>query len=358
MIRVASRAEILGLLRVGSTAHIDSAEELDDPSIACALRRVAGVACPATKARIRRLMLASLRLLSLNQASLEDRIDAAIDGLLATGDLITTSAGVIADSDEPDDLLYLAPPSFLRRKSGAALIFGIAIDNVDFLPESLQTRIKHIGFSRLIVPTEDDLPARLAALGLREVSRDAWSAPPKAQKPEEVVRFAEAILERDGSQSEVPDATVLDLKPGGTYGRAWSTLAEQTGLFIARRPRTYGAPLWCFARLAEGQITRILDLPFRENHQRACDAAWYLQHALSAARDARLQFAASIFEDHVLLNFVVPIPLWAQRRLLSIGEAALPERGYAMAFRLLPAEYEAEKDFLNTYLWLTPMSPD
>lgn len=357
MIRITSRAEILSSLQVGGVSPLDSAEELNDTSIACILRRLAGVACPATRARIRKLILSSLRLLSLDQSSLEDRVEAAIDGLLATGDLVATSAGVISDFDEPDDMLYLAPPSFLRRKSGTVVIFGIAIDNVDFLPDSFQTRIRYVGVSRLIVPIEDDLPARLTSLGLREVSRDAWSAPPKAQEPEEVVRFAETILERDGSHSHVPEATVLDLKPGGTYRRGWSPLAEQTGLFIARRPRTYGAPLWCLVKLSKGQVARILDLPFRDSHQRACDAAWYLQHALNAARGACLEFAVSSIGGDVFLNFVVPIPLWAQRRLLSIGETASPMRGHAMAFRLSHVEYEAEKDFLGTHLWLTPVEP-
>lgn len=359
MLHQTSQQELLNLLHVSDSGAAQSGERLNSASLACLVRRTAGIACPASRTQLKRLVLVALRPLWKGPDSLEDQIDATLEGLLACGDLVATSARAARDTEDADGVLYLSPPSFLRRQSGSILIFGIATDNADFLPQSLQIRLRHVGFARLIdSELEEKLPEYLVSLGLREVRREAWITAPKAEEASKVVETALAILDRDGGRGQIPELVIFDPEDSGTsYRNGWKPLSEQTGIFIGRRPRAYGAALWCFLRANRGEIGRIVDLPFRDSHQRGCDAAWSLQHGLDAARGQNHHFLSRISGDDVRLDFRFPIPLWAQRRLTILGEAATPSPGYALAFRLSQREYAAEEGFLQTHLWLTPTWP-
>lgn len=356
MIHQTSQREVLNSLHVSGSRAALSGNHLDDASLAGLARRTAGIACPASRAQLKRLMIVALRRVWNGQDPLEDRIDATLEGLLACGDLVATSARATRETEDADGVLYLSPPSFLKRQSGSTLIFGVATDDAEFLPQSLQVRLRHVGFARLIDPElGEDLSEYLVSLGLREVRREAWITAPKAEDASKVVKTALAILERDGGHGPIPELVIFDPECSGTtYRNGWKPLSKQTGLFIGRRPRTYGAALWCLVKVIHGEIERIVDLPFRDSHQRGCDVAWSLQHALDAARGQNRHFLSQIRGDDVRFDFRLPIPLWAQRRLSILGESVTPSLGYVVAFRLSQREYATEEKFLLTHLWLTP----
>jgi hypothetical protein len=61
---------------------------IDDILLAALLRRSGGIHCPCSRAILRASLLESLQYLSPDKASLSERIDAIIEGLMVGGDLL------------------------------------------------------------------------------------------------------------------------------------------------------------------------------------------------------------------------------------------------------------------------------
>ena len=327
---------------------------VDDLLLAGLLRRSAGIHCPCSRATLRGSLLESLQYLTVNDASLPDRIDAAIEALIVGGDLLELNDVVTEDTAAKGTWLFAAPPSFVVRPSGGIFLFGIVPDQDAFLPLSLSFRITYDGFTRVIAPQPDeDLAAELREQGLQQLSENAWLKSPKAEAATDVLARFERRLAAQPPAGAVSDLEILDPARPVTYYRGrWVVPKNRSGTFVARRPQEFGAPIWCFVSLEGGVPVRLLDLPLERTRWRGCDVAWHLQMAIDYCRHNPQRYRRRIEREGIRLDFFSPLPQWSQRRLMIFGRA-VPRENSLFAYRLPAAEAQTEERFLQERLWLS-----
>jgi hypothetical protein len=334
-------------LGLDGTRHASSSDEV----LACAIRRVAAMSCPCSRSSIVRAVAGSLEGVFFDQ-DLHERSDEMVDTLVAHGDL--------AELRQSDDqfqrstwLVHAAPPSFVRRKSGAVILLGVAPDEIFPLPGHLGQRIIHRGHVRLL--DEDaagNLPGYLADFGLLDLPAASWQRSPPASTAEDVLRTANAELDVAPRAGHIAQLRILDWNtPVGFYKARWVDPKRHSGRFIARRPQAYGPPLWCFIELDTGIPGRLLDLPRDEILARGCDEAWRLQAAIDTSRGQPQRFRRRDEAGATVLDFFAPLPRWADRRLAAIGEVVPPTR-CLFSRRLDPTELDEELEYIRDELWL------
>ena len=355
MINKTTSSNIINSLKL-SRVDPNSEGELNDVTLGNLIRRIAGITCPISRTHLKHHMMLSLLRLLVDKSSLEMKIDAAIDALLVCGDIIQLSSRDTYEPDDGEGFLYTAPPSFLQRDNGRILIIGVGFDDATFLPDSLLNRISITNFSRFIDPISDeDLPKILLELGLRQINRQTWVTAPLAETPGKHLECFKDILVRDGGSANIPELSIYSPDNScTTYHQGWMPLDKQTGHYIARRPQAYGSAIWCFIEIIRGRVNAIIDFPIKGTRLRGCDIAWRLQHAIDANINQPLNYYVEKLEDKIQFNFKIPIPLWAQQRLILMGELVHPSRGYVIAFQIPESESATEEKFLQEQLWLTP----
>ena len=96
---------------------------------------------------------------------------------------------------------------------------------------------------------------------------------------------------------------------------------------------------------------RVIDLPLGTYRWRACDAAWHLQMAIDRENQQpqryRIRREASIYR----FDFFSPLPLWAERRLMVLGQKCTGNKSL-FAYEIHAAEAVEEEAFLKENLWL------
>ena len=355
MINKTTSSNIINSLKPSQVDH-NSQGELNDETLGTLIRRIAGITCPISRTHLKHHMVLSLLRLAGDKPSLEKRVDAAIEALLVCGDIIQLSSRDTYEPDDGEGFIYTAPPSFLQRDSGRILIIGVGFDDATFLPDSHLNRISFKNFSRFIDPVSDeDLPKILLELGLRQINRQTWVTAPIAETSGKHLQCFKDILVRDGGSADIPELCIYSPDNScTTYHQGWMPLGKQTGLYIARRPQAYGSAIWCFIEVVQGKVNGIVDFPIKGSRLRGCDTAWRLQHAIDANINQALNYYLEKFEDKIQLNFKIPIPLWAQQRLVLMGQLVPPSRGNVLAFQIPASESATEEKFLQEHLWLTP----
>jgi hypothetical protein len=251
-------------------------------------------------------------------------------------------------------LLYTAPVSFVARESGAAILLGVAPDQLFPLPNELEVRIEYVNHVRRLKPLpNEDLHSELIQLGLVEVSYDGWlKAPPFEDSAKHVLYFDRLM---DGAQPsrEVPGLSLLDPQsPVRFYPGRWVQPRSQTGRFVGRRRQAYGADLWCYVQIRNGHPERLIDLPLASNQWRGCDEAWWLQMAIDVQRGEPQLFRIRPGPGRtVVMELFSPVPMWATKRWDAVGEP-IPTSGCLLAYRLPDTEAEEEIQFARKALWL------
>jgi hypothetical protein len=346
-------AALVDSLGLDGSLHAPSSEEV----LACAIRRVAAMSCPCSRRSIVRAVAGSLETVVATE-DLHERVDAMVDTLIAHGDL----AELRESEDEFERsawLVHTAPPSFVRRKSGAVILLGVAPDEIFPLPGQLGRRIVHRGHVRLLEEDEaGNLPGYLADFGLLDVPPASWQRSPPASTAEELLRAVNGLLDIAPRAGDIPELRILDWStPVGFYNARWVEPKRHSGRFVARRPQAYGPPLWCFIELDSGRPGRLLDLPRNEILSRGCDEAWRLQAAIDSARGQPQQFRRREEDAAAILDFFAPIPRWADRRFTVIGEVA-PPRGCLFSRRLRASEIDEELEYIRDELWLEVLKED
>jgi hypothetical protein len=318
----AVQAALVASLGLDGSLYAPSSEEV----LACAIRRVAAMSCPCSRRSIVRAVAGSLDPVFATE-DLQERAEEMLDTLIAHGDLVE-----LRQSDDEMGrsswMVHAGPPSFVRRRSGAVILLGIAPDEIFPLPGELGRRILHRGHVRLL---EEDaagnLPAYLADFGLLDVPAASWQRSPPATTAQELLRIANAQLDTASRAVEIADLRILDWStPVGFYKARWVEPKRHSGRFIARRPQAYGPPLWSYIELDAGRPGRLLDLPRDEIAARGCDEAWRLQAAIDAVRAAPQRFRRRDDAGTTILDFFSPLPRWADRRLAVIGEVVPAKR--------------------------------
>ena len=326
---------------------------IEDTLLAALLRRSAGILCPCSRTALRAALLESLQYLDKDGDTLSDRIDLIIEGLIVGGDLLELSEVATDDPAVKGTWVFAAPPSYVVRPGGSIFLTGVVPDQDTFLPQSLASRITYEGFTRVILPEpEKDLASELRDHGLQELPENVWLKTPKPEAADDMLNAMESHLDSLPRSGTVKDLQILDPAQRVTYypGR-WITPRTQTGTFVARRPQDYGAPIWCFVRLDDGVLDRVLDLPLRKTRWRGCDVAWHLQMAIDHCRNNPQLYRHRRIDGGVRLDFFSPLPQWSRRRLMIFGHS-VPPKNSLMSYILPSAEAEPEERFLRERLWL------
>lgn len=325
--------------------------------LAGALRRAASYLCPCSAATLVRAVVRPLRGLVPDMDQAKDLVEATLEAMISHGDVLEQPE-LQDGSPTARVLLYAAPASFVVRQSGLVVLLGVAADQLSPLPSELERRIQYLGHVRRLSPSSaaEDLRAELRQLGLLELSSDAWLKGPKPSTATQAVAASDRALDIVPPSRDIPGLLLLDsTKPVRYYRGRWIEPKTQTGRFVARRQQAYGADLWCYVHLTNGQPERMIDLPQRGSRWRGCDEAWHLQMAIDAQRGAPQRFRVTPSGDAVVLEFFSPAPAWARRRWDAIGEP-VPSAGSLFAYRIAKAEIDEERRFMREALWLEEMT--
>lgn len=342
---ISSSREALGLAATASG--------IDETMLAASLRRAAGSNCPCSLSTLVAAVRESLQFLSSDTDAIAERVAAAAESLVVGGDLLELNQATTDDPGAKGTWVFLAPPSFVVRPSGNIFLIGIVPDEPTPLPASLNARISYEGFARLITPQpSEDLRSVLRELGLRELSTSSWLRAPKA---ESATALRDSMLRRLAEQppsGTVADISILDpLRRVDYYPGRWIDPTHESGNYVARRPQAYGAPLWGFANLTDGNVTKFLDFPLKTSRWRGSDTAWYLQLAIDRCRETPQLYRRRATPDGALLDFFSPLPLWAHRHFAILGRAAPPDK-CLFSYWIPERELATEETFLQERLWL------
>jgi hypothetical protein len=322
-------------------------------AIAGALRRAAGSLCPCSAATLIRNVLGPLRGLVPDLKLARELVEETLEAMTSHGDMLEQSD--LRDGSSPSRLLlYAAPASFVVRQSGLVLLLGIAADQISPLPPDLEHRIQYVGHIRRLLPSKphEDLRGELRHLGLIELSPDAWLRRPRVGTESQFLAAIDRTLDEVPSSRDIPGLLLLDPEmPVRYYRGRWTEPTSQTGRFVGRRKQAYGADLWCYVQLNNGQPERMIDFPRLGSRWRGCDEAWHVQMAIDARRGVPQRFRITPSEDAVVLQLFSPVPAWARRRWDAIGEP-VPSTGTLFAYRIPKTEFDEERLFLREALWL------
>lgn len=325
----------------------------DKEFLVALVRRSAGFLCPCSAATLRTVTLKSLQYL-IDDENITTKIEDAIEGLVAGGDLLELSQVAIDDSAAKGTWLFAAPPCFVIRPSGSIFLTGIVADQDTYLPMSLTNRICHKGYVRTIEPGyEEDLAAELSDFGLQQVSASNWLKSPRPQSAEDLCKDVEARLQSGARSGSVSGLQLLDPKKPVTYYRGrWVSVKAQSGMFVGHRPQEYGSPIWCFVEIENGAPQKLLDFPLPKSRWRGCDAAWHLQMAMDYVHGTPQRYRLCSDYKGERIDFFSPLPLWAQRRLMLIGHSLAPQKCLT-SYWVPRKEFSEEEKFLQERLYLT-----
>lgn len=327
-------------------------------AIAGALRRMASFLCPCAAATLVRGVVRPLWGLVDDLNMVKGVVEETLEAMIAHGDVLEHH-----DFDETRDhrtgpLLYAAPVSFVSRQSGAAILLGVASDQLSALPEELEARIEYVSHVRRLNPLPDeDLHSELVQLGLIELSYDRWLKAPPTETPAQHVARLDRLLDAAMASHDVPGLSLLDPeRPVRYYRGRWVEPRSQTGRFVGRRSQAYGADLWCYVQLRDGYPERLIDFPRSGSRWRGCDEAWHLQMAIDARQGKPQRFRVRRGPGSTrVFELFSPVPMWASRRWNAIGEP-VPGSGCLFAYRLAEAEIGEELRFAREALWLDELT--
>jgi hypothetical protein len=284
-------------------------------------------------------------------------VEETLEAMIARGDVLEHPE-VQEDTSSSRVLLYAAPASFVVRQSGLVILLGVTSDHLSPLPIELERRIQYLGHVRRLSPSVgEDLRSELRQIGLLELTFDAWIKGPARQTASQHVAACDRALDAVAPSRDIPGLLLLDgARPVRYYRGRWVDPKAQTGRYVARRCQAYGADLWCYVQVSDGQPERMIDLPQRGSRWRGCDEAWHLQMAIDAQRGSPQRFRVTpSVDDAVVLEFFSPVPAWARRRWDAIGEP-VPSRGSLFAYQIPKAEIDEERRFARDALWLEEIS--
>lgn len=319
-------------------------------SIAAALRRAAHFLCPCPSTTLVRAVSEPLRGLVEDLEGMRDKIRETLEAMVALGDFLEHRDIESDATSRAAVLLYAAPAGFVSRESGAMILLGISTLALD----SLGDRIEYESHLRRLGPSlGEDLGAVLEQLGFSEVPSDQWLRAPRREAPTQHLAYMDRLLDAAQPSGEVAGLSVLDSnRPVRFYRGRWTSAGTLSGRFVARRSQAYGGDLWCYVEMSNGRPERLVDLPLADSRWRGCDEAWRLQMAIDASRGSAQTFSISLGpRNSYVMQFFSPLPMWAQRRLDSIGHR-VSRPGSLFAYRMAEDEVAEEVRFAKEALWL------
>lgn len=317
----------------------------DDLDLLYAMIRVAAARTgPCTRRLLVGAVGSAMRGLVPGEVSAATRVDAAVDDLIMSGDLMTAGGG-----DGPGrPVVILGPPMYVRRRSGAVFIMGgIGVGDPNI---GGATRCR--GPVREIEPPPPD--EVLTDAGFTPYPADAWIESPRGRGAEDVMGELDRLLDAAPPSGEAAEVEIIDADARTDYYRGrWSAPRRQTGRHIVRRKLRWGGRGWGYAELVGGSVTRYVALPAIDRRFRPCDEAWWALCASDSMRGSPQALLVGEGDGLVRLGFQMPLPMWAERRLMTFGSPS-PDRprGAMMAYDVPAVEAAEEIAFLTERLWL------
>lgn len=350
--------KILGLPELQAQSVTDlgldaSASDLTAPeALAALLRRAAIYRCPCSPRSLIDAVLVALRGI-IPAATLREDLESTLDALVGYGDLVELTE-VKPEASRASKLIYVAPPSFVIRKSGTIFLIG-AFDN--WRDSFSDLNIELVGHVRKLHAGKDapSIRQRLLEQGFIELPDRAWLLTPPTASASVFHDQVDKVLDKAAPCSQLPGLIILGPKSGPTYKARWVKPQKYSGRFIGRRAQLYGSDLWCYLELKEGVEQRFVDLPLDNmSKTRPCDEAWRIQMSLDALANEPQEYKIrSGPAGHSLIDFFSPIPSWAQRRLDAIGNP-VPPSNCLLSYSIPNEELAQEKLYLENSLWLAP----
>jgi hypothetical protein len=340
---LALSGEALGLGRTGDPS------ELVKP----ALRRAAFLLAPCSPTDL--INFVSEPMSAFRE--MKDEVESALAELIAYGDILEMKR---LESDPWDAAPYVlrpAPPAFILRSSGDAIIVGVSGDFPSPLTAELDAQLRVEGPVRVLRSAIDSLASHLKLLGLTQLSEHAWLRTPSICPFEEFLNLWHVRLHQQPKSVGTIDGLEILERPGNAsyYLRRWVVPeARHTGSFVSRRSQQYGAKLWSLVEMEQGVPTKVLDLHADDDWQRPCDLAWRLQAAIDASTGAPLTFRVYRSGTDAFFDFSFPLPAFAERRLALVARKTKSAGGL---FRLeMPSAHaQTEIAALMAALWLQPI---
>jgi len=348
------RAQKVTELGLDSAAH----DLVSIEAIAGALRRAASFLCPCAPSTLVRSVVGPLRGLVDNIDTTKELVEEVLESVIAHGDIIEQRELAEGKDVTSSMLLHAAPPSFVARRSGAAILLGTVTDQISALTDELESRIDYVGHVRSLRPLPgEELCNDLRQLGLIEVSYEKWLKWPAVEAPAIFLASLDRLLDSAQSSREIPGLLLLDpSRPVRYYPGRWVVPRSQTGRFVARRSQAYGAHLWSYVQMQDGHPQRMIDFPIGNSRWRACDEAWRAQLAIDAERGIPQVYRVAGRDRSVcVLELFAPLPAWARRRWGAIGKP-VAQAGSLFAYEFSNKELDEERQFAREALWLKELS--
>lgn len=319
-----------------------------------ALRRAASFLCPCTAPTLVRAAVRPLRGLVHDLDAFKGLVEETLEAMIAHGDILE-HGDVEGDCDHGGAaLLYAAPAGFVAQESGSVILLGVTSDQLSALPDDIETRIEYVNHLRRLSPVPgEDLRSEFLQLGLIEISYRSWLRAPQPGTAAQHVARLGRLLDAAQPSRDVPGLSLLDGARGVRYYRGrWVGPRTQSGRFVGRRSQAYGADLWCYVEMRDGNPERLIDLPVAGSRWRGCDDAWHLQMAIDAQRGEPQRFRIRTGPVGTrVMELFSPAPMWARRRWDAVGEP-LTASGCLFAYRFAEAEVAEEVRFAREELWL------
>lgn len=317
------------------------------------LRRAASFLCPTSTRVLVRAVLNSLRGLEGIGDDAYEELRALTQDLVGYGDLLELPVG--EEELDATRQLFLAPPSFVLRESSSCLLVGIRSDGESIVGEDLAREIESRAHIRMLRFKGAEIAEETClAHGLRKLPMDHWLRSPTPVSATQLVNEYDLRLSASGPAGDIADVRVLNSERPVTYYRGrWEALSRShSGRFVGRRPQAYGADLWCYFEIEDGQIARLIDLPVKDPLARGCDEAWRLQAAIDSVRGNPQVIRSGHLDARIWeLRFLSPPPSWVQRRLDVVGIPSTSQKGAVVSYSLEKAEAQEEISFLEEMMW-------
>lgn len=314
-----------------------------------ALRRAAHILAPAARGDLVRFVVEPLAPVGDQR----EAVEAALEDLIVYGDILVMRRQPLDDWDMPTEVLRPAPPTFVRQSNGEFIILGVAGDYPTALSRELDALVVDDGLVRRLAPEGDDLSTHLSLLGFAQLNEQAWLRTPKVETAPAFIAHWRVKLDAAPQVDHAVDA--LELLDGARdpryYRGRWTVVGTQSGVFVARRPQLYGAPLWSLVLVEKGQVRRLIDIYADDDRQRPCDLAWRIQAALDAERGTPQHVRVQRETTMVSIDIFSPLPAFAERRLALV---ATKKAGVQClySFVLPTARLAEEIGALRSLLWM------
>jgi hypothetical protein len=321
-------------------------------AIAAIIRRAASFLCPTTPgALVRNVGDALLGLPDFDRDIVD--LTGVVESLLSYGDLIELPSV----DDARLRRIFLGPPAFVLLGSNRVLLVGIRPDGAALVGDEIHAAVEYRGVARLI--SRDDTARLVEDLildGLMDLRVEQWLQAPREMAPSELVRSYQDRLQSAPSAGSIDGVQIIDSNARVTYYKGrWRALARtDDGLYAARRPRAFGADLWCFGQVVRGEITNLMDLPVENVLSPGSDEAWRLQAALDAVAGHPQVFRVREQQrDFGIIDFFSPVPSWIRRRLEVAGQSTTPGPGALFAYAIGEDGLADETGYVQRMMWLS-----